>query len=96
MHLIFISDCYNQFFNRSFPKSSTLESLRFFIIATNNEIEANQYLTKFSTLMRGMMENFTEDFIPFLQVESSLLLIIYTRYHKQSGILRRFYRFSDL
>ena len=96
MHLIFISDCYNQFFNRSFPKSSTLESPCFFIIATNNEIEANQYLTKFSTLMRGMMENFTEDFIPFSQAESNLLLIIYTRYHKQSGILRRFYRFSDL
>ena len=96
MHLIFISDCYNQFFNRSFPKSSTLESLRFFIIATNNEIEANQYLTKFSKVKRGMMENSMRDFIPFLQVESSLLLTIYTRYHKQSGILRRFYRFSDL
>lgn len=43
---------------------NSLNSVNQFI-ATNNELEANQYLTKFSKLMRGVMENSTEDFIPF-------------------------------
>ena len=34
-------------------------------IATNNELAANQYLTKFSTLMRRVMENSKEDFVLF-------------------------------
>ncbi|MDH6252933.1 lipopolysaccharide biosynthesis regulator YciM [Chryseobacterium sp. H1D6B] len=45
---------------------NSLNSINQFI-ATNNELEANQYLTKFSKLMRGVMENSTEDFIPFQQ-----------------------------
>ena len=45
---------------------NSLNSVNQFI-ATNNELEANQYLTKFSKLMRGVMENSTEDFIPFAQ-----------------------------
>ena len=45
---------------------NSLNSVNQFI-ATNNELEANQYLTKFSKLMRGVMENSTEDFIPFPQ-----------------------------
>lgn len=45
---------------------NSLNSVNHFI-ATNNELEANQYLTKFSKLMRGVMENSTEDFIPFPQ-----------------------------
>lgn len=45
---------------------NSLNSVNQFI-ATNNELEANQYLTKFSKLMRGVMENSTEDFIPFMQ-----------------------------
>ena len=45
---------------------NSLNSVNQFI-ATNNEMEANQYLTKFSKLMRGVMENSTEDFIPFQQ-----------------------------
>lgn len=45
---------------------NSLNSVNHFI-ATNNELEANQYLTKFSKLMRGVMENSTEDFIPFQQ-----------------------------
>lgn len=45
---------------------NSLNSVNHFI-ATNNEMEANQYLTKFSKLMRGVMENSTEDFIPFQQ-----------------------------
>ena len=45
---------------------NSLNSVNQFI-ATNNELEANQYLTKFSKLMRGVMENSTEDFIPFSQ-----------------------------
>ncbi|MCU7613163.1 histidine kinase [Chryseobacterium sp. GMJ5] len=45
---------------------NSLNSVNQFI-ATNNELEANQYLTKFSKLMRGVMENSTEDFIPFQQ-----------------------------
>lgn len=43
---------------------NSLNSVNQFI-ATNNELEANQYLTKFSKLMRGVMENSKEDFIPF-------------------------------
>ncbi|REC47232.1 histidine kinase [Chryseobacterium pennipullorum] len=50
---------------------NSLNSVNHFI-ATNNELEANQYLTKFSKLMRGVMENSTEDFIP-LQQELDLL-----------------------
>lgn len=45
---------------------NSLNSVNHFI-ATNNELAANQYLTKFSKLMRGVMENSTEDFIPFQQ-----------------------------
>ncbi len=45
---------------------NSLNSVNQFI-ATNNEIEANQYLTKFSKLMRGVMENSAQDFIPFQQ-----------------------------
>lgn len=45
---------------------NSLNSVNHFI-ATNNELEANQYLTKFSKLMRGVMENSTEDFIQFQQ-----------------------------
>lgn len=45
---------------------NSLNSVNHFI-ATNNELEANKYLTKFSKLMRGVMENSTEDFIPFQQ-----------------------------
>ncbi|MFL9833436.1 tetratricopeptide repeat-containing sensor histidine kinase [Chryseobacterium terrae] len=45
---------------------NSLNSVNHFI-ATNNELEANQYLTKFSKLMRGVMENSAEDFIPFEQ-----------------------------
>lgn len=45
---------------------NSLNSVNHFI-ATNNELEANQYLTKFSKLMRGLMENSSEDFIPFQQ-----------------------------
>lgn len=45
---------------------NSLNSVNQFI-ATNNELEANKYLTKFSKLMRGVMENSTEDFISFQQ-----------------------------
>lgn len=45
---------------------NSLNSVNHFI-ATNNELEANQYLTRFSKLMRGVMENSTDDFIPFQQ-----------------------------
>ncbi len=45
---------------------NSLNSVNQFI-ATNNELEANKYLTKFSKLMRGVMENSSEDFIPFQQ-----------------------------
>lgn len=45
---------------------NSLNSVNHFI-AMNNELEANQYLTKFSKLMRGVMENSTDDFIPFQQ-----------------------------
>ena len=43
---------------------NSLNSINQFI-ATNNELAANQYLTKFSTLMRGVMENSKDDFILF-------------------------------
>lgn len=45
---------------------NSLNSVNQFI-ASNNELEANQYLTKFSRLMRGVMENSKDDFIPFNQ-----------------------------
>lgn len=45
---------------------NSLNSVNHFI-STSNELEANQYLTKFSKLMRGVMENSSEDFIPFQQ-----------------------------
>lgn len=45
---------------------NSLNSVNQFI-STNNELEANQYLTRFSKLMRGVMENSAEDFIPFHQ-----------------------------
>ncbi len=41
-------------------------------IANNNELEANQYLTKFSALMRSVMENSKEDFVLFSK-EAALL-----------------------
>ena len=50
---------------------NSLNSVNQFI-ATNNELEANQYLTKFSKLMRGVMENSKDDFISF-QEELDLL-----------------------
>ena len=43
---------------------NSLNSINQFI-AGNNELEANQYLTKFSTLMRRVMENSKEDFVLF-------------------------------
>jgi tetratricopeptide (TPR) repeat protein len=43
---------------------NSLNSINQFM-AGNNELEANQYLTKFSTLMRGVMENSKEDFVLF-------------------------------
>ena len=43
---------------------NSLNSINQFI-ANNNELEANQYLTKFSTLMRRVMENSKEDFVLF-------------------------------
>jgi len=50
---------------------NSLNSINQFI-ANNNEMEANQYLTKFSTLMRRVMENSTEDFVLFSK-EAELL-----------------------
>jgi tetratricopeptide (TPR) repeat protein len=41
---------------------NSLNSVNHFI-AQNNELEANQYLSKFSKLMRGIMENSTNDLI---------------------------------
>ena len=43
---------------------NSLNSINQFI-ASNNELKANQYLTKFSTLMRRVMENSKEDFVAF-------------------------------
>ncbi len=43
---------------------NSLNSINQFI-ANNNELEANKYLTRFSTLMRRVMENSKEDFVPF-------------------------------
>lgn len=43
---------------------NSLNSINQFI-SSNNELEANQYLTKFSTLMRRVMENSKEDFVLF-------------------------------
>ncbi len=50
---------------------NSLNSINQFI-ANNNELEANQYLAKFSTLMRNVMENSKEDFVLF-QKEIKLL-----------------------
>jgi len=50
---------------------NSLNSINQFI-ASNNELEANRYLTKFSTLMRRVMENSKEDFVP-LAKEMELL-----------------------
>jgi len=50
---------------------NSLNSINQFI-ANNNELEANQYLTRFSTLMRRVMENSKEDFVLFSK-ESELL-----------------------
>lgn len=50
---------------------NSLNSVNHFI-AQNNELEANQYLSKFSKLMRGIMENSTNDLIP-LAVEIELI-----------------------
>ena len=50
---------------------NSLNSINQFI-ANNNEMEANQYLAKFSTLMRRVMENSTEDFVLFSK-EAELL-----------------------
>lgn len=43
---------------------NSLNSINQFI-ANNNELAANQYLTKFSTLMRRVMENSREDLVQF-------------------------------
>lgn len=43
---------------------NSLNSVNQFI-ANNNELAANQYLTKFSKLMRGVMENSKEDLVSF-------------------------------
>ncbi|MFT3680476.1 MAG: histidine kinase [Ferruginibacter sp.] len=43
---------------------NSLNSINQFI-SNNNELAANQYLTKFSTLMRRVMENSKEDFVLF-------------------------------
>ena len=50
---------------------NSLNSLNQFI-AQNNELEANKYLTRYSTLMREIMETSNKDFIT-LQEEISLL-----------------------
>lgn len=50
---------------------NSLNSINQFI-ANNNELAANQYLTKFSTLMRRVMENSKEDFVQFSK-ETELL-----------------------
>ncbi len=50
---------------------NSLNSINQFI-ANNNELEANQYLTRFSTLMRRVMENSKEDFVLFSK-ETELL-----------------------
>ena len=50
---------------------NSLNSINQFI-ASNNELAANQYLTRFSTLMRRVMENSKEDFVQFSK-ETELL-----------------------
>ncbi|MBP6431351.1 MAG: histidine kinase [Ferruginibacter sp.] len=50
---------------------NSLNSINQFI-ANNNELAANQYLTKFSTLMRRVMENSKDDFVLFSK-ETELL-----------------------
>lgn len=50
---------------------NSLNSINQFI-ANNNELEANRYLTRFSTLMRRVMENSKNDFVLFTR-ETELL-----------------------
>jgi tetratricopeptide (TPR) repeat protein len=50
---------------------NSLNSINQFI-ANNNELEANRYLTRFSTLMRRVMENSKNDFVLFSR-ETELL-----------------------
>lgn len=50
---------------------NSLNSINQFI-ANNNELEANRYLTRFSTLMRRVMENSKNDFVSFAK-ETELL-----------------------
>jgi signal transduction histidine kinase len=50
---------------------NSLNSINQFI-ANNNELEANRYLTRFSTLMRRVMENSKNDFVLFSK-ETELL-----------------------
>jgi len=50
---------------------NSLNSINQFI-ANNNELEANRYLTKFSGLMRSVMENSKDDFVLFSK-ETELL-----------------------
>jgi LytS/YehU family sensor histidine kinase len=50
---------------------NSLNSINQFI-ANNNELAANQYLTRFSTLMRRVMENSKDDFVLFSK-EAELL-----------------------
>lgn len=50
---------------------NSLNSINQFI-ANNNELEANRYLTRFSTLMRRVMENSKNDFVAFSK-ETELL-----------------------
>ena len=62
---------------------NSLNSVNQFI-AENNELEANQYLTRFSKLMRGVMENSKEDFIPFQEefdLLNSYLMLEKSRFH---------------
>lgn len=62
---------------------NSLNSVNQFI-AENNELEANQYLTKFSKLMRGVMENSKDDFIPFneeLDLLKNYLALEKSRFH---------------
>jgi two-component system sensor histidine kinase YesM len=63
---------------------NSLNSVNQFI-AQNKEIEANKYLTSYSSLMRNMMENSSKDFIP-LQKEIE---------HLQKYLELEHLRFSD-
>jgi chemotaxis protein histidine kinase CheA len=62
---------------------NSLNSVNQFI-AENNELEANQYLTRFSKLMRGVMENSKDDFIPLgeeLDLLKNYLALEKSRFH---------------